>query len=106
MFAVNSIGQQFDLKTDGKAQVDYIRGTRDSESDVELTIDFSQDGNAAPYLREGWHPKERRSTWTKGKVSFMEIPVREPQANYRIEMHIRGFVIPGKLPSQGLDVAR
>lgn len=104
VFAVNNIGQQFHLQTDGKAQVDYIRGTRDRESDVELTIDFSQDGNAAPYLREGWHPKERRSTWTKGKVSFMEIPVRESQANYHIEMHVRGFVIAGKLPAQGLDV--
>jgi hypothetical protein len=104
VFAVNSLGQQFALLPDGRAQVDLIRGTRDRESDVELTIDFSQDGNARPYLREGWHASDRRSTWTQGNFSFMEIPAKEPQANYHIEMHVRAFVVPGKLPSQGLDV--
>ena len=82
----------------------YIQGTRDRESDVELTIEFTQDGNAGPYLREGWCNRERKFTWTQGKVSFMEIPVKEPQANYHIEMHLRPFIVPGKLPAQDLDV--
>ena len=102
--AVNNIGQQFVLKADGKMQADSIRGTRPRESDIELTIDFTQDGNAGPYLRDGWGAREFKFTRTEGKVSFMEIPVREPQTNYSIEMHLRPFVIPGKLPSQGLDV--
>ena len=84
--------------------MDYIRETRHRETDMELTIDFSHEGNAAPYLREGWHARDLRSTWTKGSVSFMEIPVTDPQANYHIEMHLRAFIVPGKLASQGLDV--
>ena len=104
VFAINSIGQQVDLQSDGKAQMDYIRETRHRETDMELTIDFSHEGNAAPYLREGWHARDLRSTWTKGSVSFMEIPVTDPQANYHIEMHLRAFIVPGKLASQGLDV--
>jgi hypothetical protein len=104
VFAVNNLGRQFVLQADGRMQVGYIQGTRDRESDVELTIEFTQDGNAGPYLREGWCNRERKFTWTQGKVSFMEIPVKEPQADYQIEMHLRPFIVPAKLPSQDLDV--
>jgi len=104
VFAVNNLGQKFVLQADGRMQVGYIRGTRDRESDVELTIEFTQDGNAGPYLREGWCNRESKFTWTRGNASFMEIPVKEPQANYHIEMQLRPFLVPGKLQSQSLDV--
>jgi hypothetical protein len=102
--AVNNLGQQLALMPEGRMQMDYIRGTRASETDVELTIDFSQEGNARKYLQHGWGSTELKCTRTEGKASFMEIPVKESQVNYRIEMHLRPFVIPGKLLSQDLDV--
>jgi hypothetical protein len=104
VFAVNSIGQQFAIQADGRMQADYIRETRVAEPDIELTIEFSQDGNAGPYLRDGWCNREPKFTRTLGKASFMEIPVNEPHTNYHIEMHLMPFIVPGRLPSQGLDV--
>jgi hypothetical protein len=101
--AVNNLGQQLALRPEGRMQVGYIRETR-PEPNVELTIDFSLNGNAGPYLREGWCSAGPEYTWTRAKVSFMEIPVKEPQVQYNIEMHLKPLLRHGKLPSQGLDV--
>jgi len=102
--AINNIGLQFVLLPDGRTQVPYIQGTYIRNRDLELTIDFIQDGNAGPYLRDGWCNIEPRCTWTRGKVSLMEIPVKEAEANYHIEMQLVPYLIADKLPSQDLDV--
>jgi hypothetical protein len=101
--AVNNLGQQLALLPEGRMQLDYIRETGPA-SDVELTIDFSLNGNAGPYLGEGWCHRGPNLIRTLGKVSFIEIPVKEPQAHYVIELRVRPYVVPGELPTQGLDV--
>ena len=91
------------LLPEGRMQVGYIRETRPGP-DVELTIDFSLDGNAGPYLREGWCHRGPKLMRTLGKVSFIEIPIQEPQAHYVIEIRVRPYVVSGGLPAQGMDV--
>ena len=68
-------------------------------------LTFGLDGNARPYLREGWSVDERSHVWTSGRMSVitLELPDMDLDDFYVLELNAFPY-LGGRLDRQQLDV--
>ena len=76
-----------------------------SKAEPALSIVFGAEGNARPYLRDGWANPEPNFVWTAGPVSRLEIPKPRGAREYLLRLSAGPFVMKERLPSQRLTLA-
>jgi hypothetical protein len=70
-----------------------------------IAVTFGLEGDAEPYLGEGWSGPEPGYQWTVGERSLVTLPDPGPADEYWLEMEVTPYVMPPLLPSQRLDIA-
>jgi hypothetical protein len=78
---------------------------RVSKAEPALSLVFGAEGNARPYLRDGWANPEPNFVWTAGPVSRLEIPKPRGAREYRLRLLAGPFVMKERLLSQRLTLA-
>lgn len=73
--------------------------------ECDLTIDFSQSGNAGPHLVDGWALPEETFTWSIGAESRLRLPKPRPADEFVLTLDVIPFTHPPELPCQRLIVA-
>lgn len=68
------------------------------------SIVFSQSGNAAPFLKEGWSHPETSLIWSIGKRSSLRLKTQLPSCDPQIELLLQPFYVKGKMSPQHIDV--
>jgi hypothetical protein len=95
----------------GRVHVARLKEDRATAPPYHLgeTIRFTLDGNARPYLRQGWVGAEPRHTWTQGNSSRIVLPLDEASgapwlAGCRMLFSLRPLVARETWPSQRLVI--
>jgi len=69
------------------------------------TLDFGPDGNAEPYLAEGWSVGEPGFRWTDGMVASLLLPLDgRTQDELLLHFSARPFTVDGQLAEQQLTL--
>ena len=68
-------------------------------------IDFSANGNTAPYRTSGWFDQEGSFIWTIGKNATLVIPLKkQPEESLIMTATIRPHLAGGKVPHQLVNI--
>lgn len=71
---------------------------------AETAVTFGVDGNAEPYLGDGWSAPEAGYQWAIGQRSVLTIDVPGVAHEYWLEMDVAPYIKPPLLRQQRLDV--
>lgn len=67
-------------------------------------LDFRRDGNASPYLREGWSWQEPAGTWAIGPASALLLPAGEHSGVHHIRLHVVPFIAKPSITKQRITI--
>jgi hypothetical protein len=70
-----------------------------------LDIIFGTEGNAGPYVREGWSTPERGYLWTSGKSSRLVLPGPKDPGAWDLEAEVQPFTYADRLTAQRLALS-
>ena len=74
-------------------------------TDIELEIDFSQEGNSGRFCGSGWSGLEPVERWAVGVESRLTIPTPSTPGSYFLVLKFRPLLVPGRIAGQHVDVA-
>lgn len=89
---------------DGIAQLALIREHLGVPATKIFDLDFSEVGNARPYLKKGWANQEADWIWTEGPESTISVPTPTEVGNYLLRMSAGSFVHSPRLLEQELTI--
>ena len=102
--ARDSDGNRGILRLDGAAQIEFLRELHTTPADIVLDLDFSHDGNARPYLLEGWYGAEADFTWTANDESFVAFDAPSKPGTYALRLTAGANIHESILPEQKLGI--
>jgi hypothetical protein len=88
---------------DGATQLELIREHLGVPCVTVLDLDFSSDGNARPYLGDGWWAEEG-STWTTDDESLLSFDASAEPGIHALRLTAGAFIQKPELPRQTLKV--
>lgn len=74
-------------------------------ADLDLTINFSSNGNSLGYLGGGWARAEENFTWAVGQESHLLLNLNKDGRDYVLTLNLVPFVHPPALRTQRLIVS-
>lgn len=98
--------------TDAAGRIHAARLKSESPQIIHYTLghslNFTRDGDARPYLRQGWAGPETRHTWTLGDSSRIVLQLPDAQvirqSRLRLKFEAQPLIVPGRLSSQSLVI--
>lgn len=92
------------LRFDGAAQIEFLRDLNTTPANTILDLDFSHDGNARPYLGEGWYGVEADFTWTADDESFVAFDAPSEPGTYALRLTAGAIICEPAHPQQTLGI--
>jgi len=82
-------------------QLQQLRLSHGANYRMGATIDFGINGNAEPYIDEGWSQAEAGQRWSDGPRASLQIPLSSRvRGDLRLSFAARAFVSDPELPAQ------
>jgi hypothetical protein len=104
VLVVDRKGSAMKLRIEGMAQLHLISEYIGEVAEPILEIDFSQDGNCADYILDGWSFQEETHRWMTGEASSIAIKPADQGQAYNLIIQLWPFTIPDRHPEQRLDI--
>jgi hypothetical protein len=91
--ASNEGGDTGTLTLDGARELELVRQYLGAPADPVFDLDFSEHGNARPYLGEGWHQAGGDLTWTDGQESWIHFGTPSEPGVYVLLIRYHALIV-------------